>query len=98
MRECRYFVDCDAFYELIVWAEPARLMNTIRDRVDGAQGIMTPFPPLMELQRRFMVAKDRYEVTKQESPTDQSAHIECDEIALNAFTMAINTIGELALS
>jgi hypothetical protein len=36
MRNCRYFVDCDAFYKLIVWAELVRLMNTVRDRVNGA--------------------------------------------------------------
>lgn len=90
MRSCTYFTECDAFYQLIVWAELMRLMNTIQERLEGVQGGITPFPPLIELQRKFMAAKDRCEMWKKTSPRNKSQDLEYDKVAQNAFSMAVS--------
>ncbi|KAJ8110472.1 hypothetical protein OPT61_g6694 [Boeremia exigua] len=48
-QKCRYFVDRDAFYKLIVWAELVRVMNTTRDGERRIHGSSAPFPLLSEL-------------------------------------------------
>lgn len=90
-RKCRYFADRDAFYELVVWAELVRLMNTIRVGVKTLYGEDAPFPQLNELQRNFMMAKERYEKEKKTWPTNRSGVLMCEKVAQDAFSMAVGT-------
>ena len=60
-RSCRYFVDRDAFYKVVAWAELVRLMGTVREGVGALDG---EFPRLGELHRKFLLARERYEKEK----------------------------------
>ncbi|KAJ4983388.1 hypothetical protein SVAN01_11123 [Stagonosporopsis vannaccii] len=88
-RNCRYFADRDAFYKLVVWAELVRLMNTIRGGVKTLHGDDAPFPQLSELQRKFMMAKERYEIEKKAWPMNQAGVLMCEKVAQDAFSMAV---------
>ncbi|KAF9699116.1 hypothetical protein EKO04_003295 [Ascochyta lentis] len=90
-RMCRYFADHDTFYELVVWAELVRLMNTTRKMMKQIHGKDTPFPQLKELHRSLMLAKDRYEIEKGTWSTNRFGILECEMVAQDAFSMAMST-------
>lgn len=88
---CRYFANRDVFYNLVVWAELVRLMNTTRDVVKRAQSEDAAFPQLSGLHRKFMVAKERYEMEKRTGQMDCVGVSECEKVAQDAFSMAVST-------
>ncbi|KAF1354519.1 hypothetical protein EJ07DRAFT_168259 [Lizonia empirigonia] len=89
-HKCRYFVDRDAFYMLVVWAELVRLMNTTRDALKKTQGQGARFPQLNELYRKFMLAKERYETEKLTWLTKWPGVLDCEKVAQDAFSMAVS--------
>jgi hypothetical protein len=63
-RQCKLFLDHDAFYKVVAWAELVRLVETLKEGVVIAYEGEAAFPSLAELHRKFLMAKERYEKEK----------------------------------
>ena len=90
-QQSRYFADRDAFIKFVAWAELVRLMNVTRATMSTVPDELPDFPPLAELHRKFIWAKNRYDKEKVTWKTNHRGILDCEKVALDAYNVAIST-------
>jgi len=89
-QQSKFFSKRDAFIKLVAWSELVRLMNVTRIAKRRVDGETAAFPPLAELHRKFLSAKNRFD---QEKKSWWGKDLKCESIVQDAFDIAILTHG-----
>lgn len=90
-QHSKFFSDRNAFIQCVAWAELVRLMNVTRTAMRKVEVETANFPPLAELHRKFLWAKDRFDQEKKSWRTNSRGGLDCEKVVQDAYDLTVLT-------